>query len=536
MVIRILVRILVATPVAIFAGGCQKSAPPVAVTSGEAGESVPVASRELDMPPPGMPAEVNLVASTDETRVDDATQDSGTDDAAGASLVDLLLSEEDRQMLSQSGRADSLSIHAPEIDDEQVLRSGIRKLEGRYVTIYTDIPSRFAVDEIPRVFDAAVPLWCEYFGLPEEKVDGWKLTGYLMQSKERHRQVGLLPDNLPDFLHGFHRGLEFWAYDKESDYYRRHLVLHEGVHGFMSSMLGGTGPPWYREGMAELLATHRWKNHKLVVGYMPRSRDEVPYWGRIKIIKEEFAAGRGKMLREIMRYDQSAHLRLEPYAWCWAAAAFLDGHPVYRNRFRQLASKVTDTTAFFSRDLEAQFAGQMRELDEEWQLFVVNIDYGYDLVRNRVTYAPGIRKPGVDGRSFTVASDRGWQSTGMRMEAGKSYRINAQGRFQLRQQPDIWWCEPGGITLRYTNNRPIGMLMGNIRLDEPQPGLANLGNPIPIGLSRRIIAAGDGTLYLKINDHPGELADNLGQVMVKVVEDQGQPISPEVLDSPPGET
>ncbi len=449
-------------------------------------------------------------------------KEDSTERSPETSLVDLLLSEEDQEVLRSGERDKTMEEPAPEIDDSRVTGSGIRKLEGRFVTIYTDLPSRFAVDEIPKVFDAAVPLWCKYLGVPLAKAEGWKMTGYVILSKERHRQAGLFPANLPEFLHGFQRGREFWIYDQESDYYRRHLVLHEGVHGFMVAMLGGSGPPWYREGIAEFLATHRWKDRKLRLGYMPKSRDEVPYWGRIKIIKDEFANDRGMMLREVMRYEQSAHLRLEPYAWCWAAVAFLDNHPVYRNRFRQLSRNVTDTTAFFSRDFESQFADRLRELDEEWQLFIVNMDYGFDFGRNRVSYAPGIREVGNEGRSFTLATDRGWQSTGFRMKAGTTYRILAKGRFQLRQQPE-WWSEPGGITLRYIGNYPIGMLMGNIRLDVAQPGLSNLANPIPIGLNRRIVAAGDGTLYLKINEHPGELADNkVGQVVVKVMEYHGE--------------
>jgi hypothetical protein len=53
---------------------------------------------------------------------------------------------------------------------------------------------------------------------------------------------------------------------------------------------------------------------------MPLSRDEVPYWGRIKIIKDDVAADRGLSLVDVMKYDAHAHLKVEAYAWCWAAA------------------------------------------------------------------------------------------------------------------------------------------------------------------------------------------------------------------------
>ena len=143
------------------------------------------------------------------------------------------------------------------------------------------------------------------------------MTAYIIQDKDAFRRAGLLPESLPPFLHGYQREAEMWVYEQPSDYYRRHLLLHEGTHAFMKWALGGAGPPWYMEGMAELLATHRWQDGNLVLGTFPQHRDETPYLGRIKIIREEMAAGRGKTLEEIMRYDDRAHLNVEPYAWCW---------------------------------------------------------------------------------------------------------------------------------------------------------------------------------------------------------------------------
>ncbi len=450
------------------------------------------------------------------------------------SLAELLLSDTDRELLnSGDARVAILADQPPEIDDQVIESQGIRKLTGTYLTLYTDLPPSFAVDELPRVFDAAVPLWCEYFLIPLSKVKDWKMTGYLIESPERHRGAGLLPDNLPDFLNGFQRGLEFWAYEPEGDYYRRHLILHEGVHGFMSYALQGTGPPWYREGMAELLATHRWKNRELTVAHMPESREEVPYWGRIKIIKDEYEQGRGLMIREVMRLGPQSYLGLDAYAWSWAVCAFLDGHPSYRNRFRELRRNVTETTAFFTRDFEHQFQNRLREMDEEWQVFIVNIDYGYDFRRNAVQYAAGLPLP-EGGATVTIETNRGWQSTRWRVESGKTYRLMAKGRYQIHQsgsQP--WWCEPGGITLRYAHGQPLGMLMGNVRLHEPQPGISNLGVPIPIGLTRRMVAQNDGTLYLKVNDFAGELQENTGQVIVKIIEEAGAPppVTPETDQS-----
>jgi hypothetical protein len=479
-------------------------------------QTPPVVRPEPRDPAPERRNLADLANQEDSSESSENASDAGT---KATSLADLLLSEEDKALLRENQQPEvDVVYEAPEVDDSRVQSHGIRKFEGKYVTIYTDLPGTVAVRDLPDAFDAAVPKWCEYFGVTEDAVAGWKLTGYVIKDKEKHEKAGLFYGNLPDFLNGYQRGFEFWAYDQESDYYRRHLVLHEGVHGFMAHVLGGSGPPWYSEGMAELLATHRWNGTSIEVGVMPKNKKDVPYWGRIKILRDEYAADRGLMIRQVMRFGKNAHLKVEPYAWSWAAAAFLDGHPQYRTKFRALKNNVKENTALFTRDFEESLADGLRELDEQWQLFVVNADYGYDFRRTAVQYSNGLPIPN-GGRSVAVTSDRGWQSTGLRMEKGKTYRVLAKGRFMVRQRPDKWWCEAGGITLDYVEGLPLGMLVGNIRLDEPLPGTSNLALPIPIGLNRRIVAAGDGTLYLKINDAPGRLADNSGQLTVKVIEE-----------------
>lgn len=437
---------------------------------------------------------------------------------AQTSLAELLLSEEDRAMLRRRTESNAAQDdRLPEIDEERVKAAGIRKIEGEHLTLYTDLPSKFEIDDIPNVFDKAVPEWCEYFEVPLEKVADWKLVGYLIQSKEKYKQAGLMPPDLPSFLHGYQRGREMWVYEQPSDYYRRHLVLHEGVHGFMNYALGGAGPPWYREGMAELLGTHLWKHGKLTVGYFPKDRDEVPYWGRIKLLKDELAAGRGQLLREVMNQQQKDHLRLVPYAWSWAATAFLDSHPRYRVGFRDLKDNVAETSGLFSRGFEARYRSRMREMEEEWQLFILELEYGYDFTRNAIQYAAGLPLP-EGGRSAIVATDRGWQSTGIRLERGKSYRIVSKGRYKVRKSPTPWWSEPGGITIDYWKGYPLGILQGVVRADDAESDLTSMGRPFSAGLSRKVTPTATGTLYLRINDSPANLIDNEGQVNVKVMD------------------
>ena len=118
----------------------------------------------------------------------------------------------------------------------------------------------------------------------------------LIDDPARFEAAGLLPSDLPKFLNGFTRQNECWLYNQTSPYYRRHLLLHEGVHGFMFTLLGRNAPPWYMEGMAELLATHRWQDGKLELPYFPKRPDEVPKLGRIEIVQKDFAGRPGQTI------------------------------------------------------------------------------------------------------------------------------------------------------------------------------------------------------------------------------------------------
>jgi hypothetical protein len=443
-----------------------------------------------------------------------AISGTSTDEANGGrkrTLADLLLGQRATAWLDPPREAPP----PPDVDDALVSAHGIRRLEGEYVTVYTDLPMSVEVDELPLVFDRAVPLWAGYFEVPPPPAASWQVRAYVIQDKTRFRATRLFPDDLPPFLHGYQRGYELWIFDQPSDYYRRHLLLHEGVHAFMRNVLGGTGPPWYREGIAELLATHRWRGGSLLVGHMPQAREEVPAWGRIKTIQDAFHERQALRIRDVINYDSSAFALDQSYAWCWAVAAFLDGHPSYSGRFRQLRGRVTDESDQFTRYFEELVAAQARELDEQWQLFVVNIDYGYDFARLAVSYGAGLPLV-TEGTVVSIAVDRGWQSSGARLEAGGEYEITASGRFQIRAGSSPWPCEPGGVTLRYYQGLPLGILLGGVRPDELQPGVTQLAQPIPLGLARRVIPRHSGTLYLRINDAPGELADNRGEVSVTI--------------------
>jgi hypothetical protein len=399
------------------------------------------------------------------------------------------------------------------VDEGRVRAAGIRKVSSKRLTLYTDLPVEASVDELPAMFDQAFRQWCAYFGVDPDQYAEWRLTGCLMKNKLRFEACGLLPADLPKFLYGYTRHSQFWLFNPTTEYYRRHLLLHEGTHGFMYTMLGDCGPPWYAEGMAELMATHKWEKGHLTLRYFPAHPTDVPKLGRIEIVQTDFANHRALKLGEVLAYDLHAHLKEEPYGWSWAAVAFLDGHPRYQDRFRKLWRHVND--ADFNRHFTETFADDSAELAEDWQVFVADIAYGYDFQRTLLDFTPGKKLPSR-GATVNVAADRCWQNTMLRLEAGKTYRLQASGKYQVAKSPRVWWCEPGGISIRYLHGRPLGVLMAAVHPDGPHSGSSALAMPIIVGTETKIRPSTSGTLYLRINNSAGELDSASGSLTVRV--------------------
>ncbi len=401
------------------------------------------------------------------------------------------------------------------VDDALARAEGIRKLPpGKRLVLYTDLEPRAEIDALPALFDQAFPQWCRYFRVPPAEHPDWRLTGFLMKDAERCRRAGLLPSELPPFRQGYSLGYDLWLYDQPSDYYRRHLLLHEGTHGFMRTILGGMGPPWYAEGMAELMATHRLADGRLTLNIMPADREEVPQWGRIRLIKDAVAAKHAMRLAAILQYSGTAHLQVEPYAWCWAAAALLDRHPRYQKRFRLLADDVLRPD--FNDRFRQAFAPDWEQLNEEWSLFVVGIEYGYDVPLAAVDFTPGRPLP-AGGVMVRVAAGRGWQNSMVRLEAGRGYRLAAAGRYQVGSLPKGLWCEPGGISIRYYQGRPLGLLLAAVRPeDTPATGPFALLHPMVVGTGLTLRPEHAGTVYFKVNDSAARLRDNSGRLDVQI--------------------
>lgn len=437
-----------------------------------------------------------------------------------------------------------------DVDARRATAAGVRELESRHVRLLTDVPVAAGVDELPAVFDAALPLWCEYFGVPRERVDASRWQGSLIVDRQKFDALGLIPPERRDFINGYADGWNMWMMDQPSDYYRRHLLLHEGTHAFMLTQLGSCGPGWYMEGMAELLATHRWEHAagstpRLRLAVFPARKDDVPMWGRIKLIRDAAAAGQAWPIERVLRIDSSRPIPTEEYAWAWALCALLDEHPQFQERFRTLKQHVADPR--FTERFRKLFAEDWDDLAVEWQAFVAALDYGFDIPKMAMTHREAAPIEAGATRRATIKAGRGWQSTGWLLHASEHYQLTATGRFRIAVDPEsgkAWPCEPGGVTIEYHDGRPLGALLAALRPVDwdtqlspglrpgvdaegappsggtpgQSPGLIarepSFSNPKLVGLDAAIIPTRDAILYLRVNDSPAKLADNAGDLQV----------------------
>lgn len=408
--------------------------------------------------------------------------------------------------------------HRPHFDEAKLQQLGIARFESKRLKLYTDVAAEKVQTLLPAV-DAAYDALVHYFGpLPPnpERTD-FQVTACLMADKPLFQKAGLLPEDLPPFLNGRHREQEFWANEQGTDYYRRHLVIHEFTHCFMFAVPGVHIPGWYMEGMAELFGTHRINAAgRYEFRVMPDRPENFDGLGRIPLVRSEIAHGHGKSLKDLQRLTTQEFLDNTAYAWSWAACAFLNGHPRYSQRFRELGQHTLGSE--FQPTLRRLYGPDVDEMETEWGLFTHQLQFGFDLSRAAIEFKTGSPLGAGESRTkIEVAADRGWQSSGVAVKQGERYEIEADGEVVLSKKPKPWISQPQGISVVYSEGRPIGTLLAAIRREPPGDDAdESMLKEIVVGRKTSFLAGTSGTLYFRINDHWDSLADNDGRYQVVV--------------------
>ena len=427
-------------------------------------------------------------------------------------------------------------VDAPSVDTLTALarRAGLRVLEGDHLVLVTDRPARAGdgVEDLPRIFDEAWAAWCAHYALDPAAHEKWRAFGCLVVDRERFRAAGLLPEKIPDFANGHCYNQRFWMADQSNPAYRRHLLLHEGVHAFTLTLRSLATPPWYTEGIAECLATHRLDddntNHdpkgktvRFVSTPLPLRAADVEQLGRIEKILALRAAGECPGLGDIFATPGANHRDLSAYAGSWAAVAMLSRHP--RHALAFAAAERGPLDANFNRRLMETTGWDGDQAERDFDAFTDEIDYGYDFTRCGIDWTFASGRPLDSRQTISVAADRGWQNSGWSLRKGARYSLRTTGRCMIgaligpaAEPPLRLETEADGISLRWYRGRPLGRLLVAQWVENPDDG----GRPrfvvVAEGGRREFTAATDGTVFCKLNDPPGELADNDGQLTVEI--------------------
>lgn len=398
---------------------------------------------------------------------------------------------------------------------EQLKKLGIEVFESKRLKLFSDIDPVIA-KKLPPLVDQAYVAWEECFGkLPPARDDSeFQINGYLIKDKTKFENSGLLRADFLDQFHGRQIGYQFWMMDQAQDYYRRHLLLHEATHAFMWAIPNLDVPNSYLEGMAEHFGTHQLIGGKLQMRLMPFNRADFRGHDRLFLMRRDVKQRGSPELLEIIDWKPATFQALnETYAWAWGQSIFFEENPRTRKRFRKLATSLANPIAW--RTFELELKPDLPEIVTEWDLFAADAWEGFDFQKSAIEFHEGqtLTKP----QRTEVRADRGWQSSRVLVEKGRRYELVAIGQFTLAEKPKPWVSEADGITFRYHNSRPLGQLLASIR---PAKKADNEREPMldvkPLGNTSSFEASRTGTVYLRLNDHPGELADNRGNVTVEI--------------------
>ncbi len=414
------------------------------------------------------------------------------------------------------------------VDWERCQAAGLRYVQTRHFTLITDHPADPIIDDFGKVFEQAVPQWIEFFSADARRFRDWHVTCFLIVDIEKFKVAQLLPPanllpggRLPPG--GWEYGNQIWVNRHPGTYYNRHMLLHEGTHAFCYYNFGTLGPIWLAEGLAEHLALHRWNDGKLEMAARVVDKNELAYWGRVKLIQDAYRTGIPKSFQEVMALPISAFPQTEAYAWSWAAVNMLDTHPMLKSEFRTaLKGLGTNRPDSISRSLLHESSLNVEQLEAQWQVMTKEMQYGYDLQRSAIQWKEA-KALTTASQSLKVPADGAWHSTGLNLPTGR-WKIQSKGSFQIAKEGNnAWISEPEGITIAYVHGQPLGQLQyALVGRKAFFQGMTELSNAQPAGELVEFPASGE-ELFLRINDLPNRLDDNQGEVEVVIQKVTSEP-------------
>ncbi|MFN0199372.1 MAG: hypothetical protein ACKVT0_21690 [Planctomycetaceae bacterium] len=260
---------------------------------------------------------------------------------------------------------------------------------------------------------------------------------------------------------------------------------HEAVHAYCGQTFGTTGPVWYAEGMAEM--GNYWKEGDRSVNCRE---------GVIRYIRES----EPKSLNEIVNSNEQTGDSWQNYAWRWALCHLLENNPNYRERFRPLGLGLLSKQKV---SFEAVYGSMADEISFEYLFFLKTIEAGYRIDLCAWDWKAKFKVlKGTRSQQVKVQAAKGWQPTRVLADHEATYECEASG---------TWSLTPGGSMLTADGDADgSGKLLGVI-LDDYE-----LSEEFEIGAGKSFTVPRSGKLYLRCRDGWGELADNTGQITIKL--------------------
>ncbi|MEM9588162.1 MAG: hypothetical protein AAGA03_12845 [Planctomycetota bacterium] len=391
-------------------------------------------------------------------------------------------------------------------------------VEGKWIRLQHQSLTDDEAKTLVASFDAAVPQWLEYWDIDQQSIQDWKIQAWVIDDVATARRRGIVPVDLPEFRYGYASGKRIWVVRQPSEYYTRHLLLHEGVHALMFRSFGGAGPSWFMEGTAELLSLHQGQEESTRVNRLPRDADDTPYWGRLTMLSDRRQTDQSPSLAGVMRLPQVLRGDVESFGWSWAAVLLLDTYPAYHLALDNAAKRGREAASVFNRRLYEDLRQEWPIVQARWALLCDRLDYGFDPGREQVQLST--QDPRWNGQQISaeVVADRGWQSCGVWFPAGATLRLQASGDCVLADTTRPWRSEPQGITIHYHKGRPLGELLACV-LPLRSDKSAAMRQPIraiPVGRKANVSVPENSWLLMCINDPVGQLDDNSGSYQVKM--------------------
>ena len=505
--------------------------------------SLPLGCGEDVTPAPAPPA--TSATENSATRTERATDTSSRpkDGFAPLSTSSTVDQAERNPAVSNAGQTEStksddtvavkvrLQDDRPDINDSRLAQAGVRRYTSRHLILLSDLPEEQVV-HLPALADQLFDRLEKHFGTLPPSVDDsdFQVTGHLISDPQAFHAAGLMPSATFTFDHGLHWNYQFWMFDTEDAYYRRHLLLHEFTHCFMTCECGMQRLPdsWYMEGMAEYFATHRpatkaGRGAIVEFGVLPESFEGYEGWGRISEIRRSFQQQSATdtlgirpltipTFDDVLPENATNFTQYSQYATSWAVCWFLQSHPDYRDLYRPLAK--VRTRAEIATAVRRLRNDVQPRINIDWLLFVEALREDYDVERSFPVHATTIvtteeLKTGTATFKLQAALD--WQDSGLRLKPGESVNVKCTGRFSVDDQPQLWISEPQGISIEYFSGLPLGQVVATLVSDDGK----SISSRISVGPGTTITTSQNVSVWLQLNDSSASRSNNSGTVDVE---------------------